>query len=142
MVEPGVSLLHNMSCCSTTVISHKGRAVGGLKPVVFALPASNRFATAASILRTLRGEKKKSGNPTEELRALLHSHALTIPYPAAALVQMEGVHPDTSSEPNLLTICAVLSKANERLYLRDKEPNIANIRPRRRIALLIPGGLL
>jgi hypothetical protein len=140
MREAGVFLLHNMSCCSTTVISHRGRRLEDIKQVVFSLPAGSRVSTPEEILKLLRCERGKRADAARELRALLNGHALNLPYPAAALVRMEGLDPNATIEKSLLTICTVLSKSGDRLYLRDKEPNFGSIRPRR-IALLIPGGM-
>ena len=43
-------------------------------------------------------------------------------------------------ERNLLTVLTVLAKSSGRVYLRDKEPNLAAIRPGRRVVLVIPPG--
>jgi hypothetical protein len=138
MMEPGVSLLHNMSCSSTTVISHGGQGLKIMKQIVFLLPPGGGLTTAEDILKRITGERKKRANAAQELRRILNDHAVDLPYPAGTLVQTQGIDPKASNETNLLTICTVLSKSSDRLYLRDKEPNLSGIRSRRRIALLIP----
>ena len=48
-----------------------------------------------------------------------------------------------AAEPvdDLLAIYTVLAKSSERVYLRDKEPNLARIEPGRRVLLRVPGAL-
>jgi hypothetical protein len=46
-----------------------------------------------------------------------------------------------AAEPvdDLLAVYAVLSKSSDRVYLRDKEPNLARIVSGRRVVLRLPG---
>lgn len=141
MSEPGVSLLHNMSVPSKTTIVYTGPTDGETKQIIFCLPSSIGICTPAAILNLLAGEKRDSTNTAQELRSLLNHQALLLPFPAVVLVKTEDVDPLATVETNLLNICTVLSKASDRVYLRDKEPNLANIRPGRRIALLIAEGI-
>jgi hypothetical protein len=41
---------------------------------------------------------------------------------------------------DLLSVCAVLSKSSEKLYLRDKEPNLSGVQRSRRVILLVRKG--
>ncbi len=141
MSEPGVSLLHNMSVPSKTTIVYKGPTDGETKQIIFCLPSSIGICTPAAILSLLAGEKRDSTNTAQELRSLLNQQALLLPFPAVVLVQTEHVDPLATVETDLLNICTVLSKTSDRVYLRDKEPNLTNIRPGRRIALLIAEGI-
>jgi hypothetical protein len=72
-----------------------------------------------------------------QLSDLLNEHALTLPYPPAALVSDRATGAERE-EKDLLTICTVLAKSSRVLYLRDKEPNLSAIDASRRIVLLIP----
>jgi hypothetical protein len=70
---------------------------------------------------------------------LLNERALTLPYPPAAIVSDRTTGRE-QEETDLLSICAVLSKSSQCLYLRDKEPNLNGIEASRRVILLIPKG--
>jgi hypothetical protein len=72
-----------------------------------------------------------------QLSDLLNEHALTLPYPPAAVVSDRATGAERK-ETDLLTICTVLAKSSRLLYLRDKEPNLSAITASRRIVLLIP----
>jgi hypothetical protein len=107
--------------------------------VEFSLPALETDADPASLLARL-DRKPWSGTLEEaerELRRRLDEHAATLPYPAAVLVSEDrsGVQ---ESPLDLLTTCAILAKSCGHVYLRDKEPNLANIRQGRIVVLHIP----
>ena len=59
--------------------------------------------------------------------------------PATLVLDRRG----DAAEPvdDLLAIYTVLAKSSERVYLRDKEPNLARIEPGRRVLLRVPGAL-
>jgi hypothetical protein len=59
-----------------------------------------------------------------------------LPFPPAVLVAGKADGPETIND--LLAICAVLAKSSDRVYLRDKEPNLARIEPGRRVVLQLP----
>jgi hypothetical protein len=123
-----------MSVCSKTVISHQGKRPAGMAQRVFCIPDGVKCSKPRDILKLLGRRNSK-----EDVRAILNKHALHLAYPPAVLVDMSGVSPHAPTETDILTICTVLSKSSDHLYLRDKEPNLSMIRPDRRIALLIPG---
>ena len=136
-------LLHNMSAPATTVISHRAGEYGSR--VVFALPEAMGPLTPVGVLAWLDGRHWRSrfraGAQAEEaaLRARLDAHARTLALPPAAVVSDRSAKGDRK-ERNLLTVLTVLAKSSGRVYLRDKEPNLAAIRPGRRVVLVIPPG--
>ena len=95
----------------------------------------------AALLQRLDG-KRWRGTPEEaerELRRRLDEHAGALPFPAAVLVSDRATGAEDGSG-DLLTACAVLAKSSGRVYLRDKEPNLANIRSGRVVVIQIPQG--
>jgi len=136
-------LLHNMSAPATTVISHRAGQYGSR--VVFALPEAKGPLTPAGVLAWLDGRQWRSrfraGVEKAEaaLRARLDVHARTLALPPAAVVS-ECAGKGDREEHDLLTVLTVLAKSSGRVYLRDKEPNLAAIRPGRRVVLVIPPG--
>jgi hypothetical protein len=130
---------HNMSGAPRTVITQA---------------ASPRFATTTGVL--VRLPEGIKGTPAEALLEslgitgsftrrtartrlcqLINERALALPLPPAALISDQATGKDRT-EGDLLTICAVLSKSSNRIYMRDKEPNLSAILPSRRLILLIP----
>jgi hypothetical protein len=141
MTATTVAWLHNMSSAPNTVIRHQGAVAEGTRQVVFEVTRLGVIASAGyPALTALFAEKpqKRSLRLEKEARGILQQHAKTLPYPAAALVIVDRIAADAADETDFLTICTVLSKSNDRLYLRDKEPNLSRIRLGRRIALLLP----
>ena len=138
-------LLHNMSAPATTVISHRAGQYGSR--VVFALPEAKGPLTPVGVLAWLDGRHWRSrfraGAQADEaeaaLRARLDAHARTLALPPAAVVSDRAAKGDRK-ERDLLTVLTVLAKSSGRVYLRDKEPNFAAIRPGRRVVLVIPPG--
>ena len=131
------ALLRNMSTVPRTVIAHEAPQPR-FRAVAFRLPAG-LDSDPAGLLGQLDGTSWKgtSGEAEQELRRRLNSHAANLPYPAAILVCGRA----TAAEPGpgeLLTVCAVLAKSSDQVYLRDKEPNLANIRTARVVVLQIP----
>jgi hypothetical protein len=72
-----------------------------------------------------------------ELRQRISAHALTLPLPKAAVVTESHLAGDRVCD-DLLSVVTVLAKSSGHVYLRDKEPNLAAIRPGRRVVLLLP----
>ena len=134
-------LLHNMSCRPSTQIRHvaaQQRAYGHKR--VFQLPKdSGEVRPASGWLKELhcRYRKVRPQLAEAELRRLINDHVVTLDLPPAAAVLVTA-RPGDAVCGNLLTILTVLSKSSGRVYLRDKEPNLANLTPDRRVVLIIP----
>jgi hypothetical protein len=156
----GSGLLHNMSAAPQTQIQHQSphRRVCG-PGVIFALP-ENISAGPEKLLRNVQGQASTppaDGNLSRllrhvasqpavtgaeaerDLRERINAHALTLPFPPAALVTDRAENGDERCT-DLLSIITVLAKSSGHVYLRDKEPNLAQIRPGRRVILLFPRG--
>ena len=154
----GSGLLHNMSGAPQAQIQHKSphRRVCGAG-VIFALEnidadpekllrsverqASNLSTDKRSwLLRHVAGQAALTEAEVErDLRERINAHALTLPLPPAALVTDRAENGDERCT-DLLSIITVLAKSSGHVYLRDKEPNLAQIRPGRRVILLFPAG--
>jgi hypothetical protein len=131
----------HMGSSPKTVLKHNGVFIRGMRRRVFEVtPADVASATCPPLTALFSTMPQKRRLQLEkEARQILQQHAMTLPYPAAALViPGEIAANDAPEETDFLTICTVLSKSNERIYLRDKEPNLGRIRYGRRIALLLP----
>lgn len=132
----GATLLHNMSAPSRTTISHTAsRKCGRL--MVFRLP-DGRWSPQEVLERLDCTPWTGTLDEAErELRLRLNRHAVTLPLPHAALL---GCRPAVATEnsSDFLTICAVIAKSSARVYLRDKEPNLANLRSGRFVLLQLP----
>ena len=146
--EPRSPLLHNMSVAPQTVITHHGgerRAFG--TGWVYCLPEFERNLNSARILALLDGSPAASDSlpaatPTDseadqQLRERINAHARTLPLPPAAIVVESSLQGDQVCE-DLLSVVTVLAKSSHHVYLRDKQPNLAAIRPGRRVIVLIP----
>ncbi len=137
---PGSGLLHNMSAVPTTVVTHQAadRFLVGRR-LVFAWPASLPRAAPAELLAVLDGVAPR-GTPDEieaVLRRRLNEHARTLPLPpAAAAIDRAGPKDPVCRDP--LSVLTVLAKSSPHVYLRDKEPNLAALRPGRSVVLLLP----
>jgi len=77
------------------------------------------------------------GSGERELRRRIEAHARTLALPAAALVT-DRAEPADEICTDLLSIVTVLSKSSGRVFLRDKEPNLGQIKPGRRVVLIVP----
>jgi len=132
------ALLHNMSAMPRTVISHDAPP-GSLRTIAFRI-ASGIQVSPAALLRRLDGKPWKGtrDGAERELRRRLDEHAAVLPYPAAVLVSDRATGAADGSG-DMLTACTILAKSSGRVYLRDKEPNLANIRKDRVVVLQIPG---
>jgi hypothetical protein len=131
------ALLHNMSTPPRAVIAHDAPP-RRFRAIAFRV-APELDLDPVALLRRLDG-KPWSGKPEEaerELRRRLDEHAAKLPFPAAVLVSDHAAGADDGSG-DLLTSCTVLAKSSGRVYLRDKEPNLANIRENRVVVLQIP----
>jgi hypothetical protein len=146
--ESPVPLLHNMSVAPRTVISHQvgDRRTYG-KGRAFRMPDLDGSLNSARILALLDGSPAKAnGQPTtaptdqeadQQLRERINAHALTLPLPPAAVITDSSLTGDEVCQ-DLLSVVTVLAKSSSHVYLRDKQPNLAAIRPGRRVVVLIP----
>ena len=146
--EPPAPLLHNMSVAPRTVISHQGgdrRTYG--KGWAFRMPDVDGSVNSARILALLDGSPTRANSqqataPTDQeadrqLRKRIDTHALTLPLPPAAVVTDSSLTGDEVCR-DLLSVATVLAKSSSHVYLRDKQPNLAAIRPGRRVVVLLP----
>ena len=131
------ALLHNSGAPPGMVIRQKGAAFSG-STLLFQLPPAVGNARPAELLAHLTGcqDSGMDGDIEAELRRRVNEHAARLPLPPAALVagSADGAQP----VEDLLAIYAVLAKSSDRVYLRDKEPNLARIEPGRRVVLQLP----
>jgi hypothetical protein len=134
------ALLHNMSAPPRTVIRHKAAAPVG-RAVLFRLPPEIPNAGPEGLLAQLTGKTCTGGDAAAgaELRRRVNECAVQLALPPATLV----IDTTDAAEPvdDLLAIYTVLAKSSDRVYLRDKEPNLARIEPGRRVVLRLPGAL-
>jgi hypothetical protein len=133
-------VLQNMSVAPRTVLRHTapaGRPLG--HGIVFALPRTDGAWTPRRLLFLLDGVYPDGPLPEveAELRRRLNAIAQSLALPAAAAV---ADHPESADSvcQDLPSILAVLAKSSGSVYLRDKEPNLAAIRPERRVVVLVP----
>lgn len=132
------ALLHNMSAPPQTVIQHRAPSPSGF-PMVFGLRCGFGNCSSPVILARLDGRPWRHGTEQAEaeLRRRLDEHAARLAFPPAVLVAPMAEAMDCADD--LLTICTVLAKSSDRVYLRDKEPNLARIEPGHNIVLYLPG---
>jgi hypothetical protein len=134
------ALLHNMSAPPRTVIRHKAAAPAG-RTLLFRLPPEISNTGPEELLAQLIGGSRTGGDAAAvaELRRRVNECAARSALPSAALVT-DAVG---AAEPvdDLLAIYTVLAKSSDRVYLRDKEPNLERIEPGRRVVLRLPGAL-
>ena len=135
MSLPG--LLHNMSVPPSAVIVHRAPSQPG-RALLFRLPPGMPKPSPRAILACLDGRRWRRGEQeaAAELRRRLDEHAARLPFPPAALTTTSPE--DGPCVDDLLTVCTVLAKSSDRLYLRDKEPNLTRITPGRTVVLRIP----
>jgi hypothetical protein len=137
---PGSGWLHNMSAMPTTVVTHQAtdRFLVGRR-LVFAWPPNVPRASPADLLAALDGVPPRGFLDDIEaiLRRRLNEHARTLHLPPAAAV-IDRAGPDDPVCRDLLSVLTVLAKSSPHVYLRDKEPNLAVLRPGRRVVLLLP----
>ena len=134
------ALLHNMSAPPRMVIQHKAAAPAG-RTLLFRLPPETLNTGPEGLLGQLTGSSWTSGDAAagEELRWRVNECAVQLALPPATLV----IDTTDAAEPvdDLLAVYTVLAKSSDRVYLRDKEPNLARIEPGRRVVLRLPGAL-
>jgi hypothetical protein len=106
--------------------------------IAFALPASTKEIDPEQLRALVGASLKSTSTATEDaLRERLNAHAKTLPLPPVAVVTGQMASGDTECG-DLLTVVTVLAKSSSRVYLRDKEPNLAAIVPGRRVVLVVP----
>jgi hypothetical protein len=129
-------MLHNMSAPHRTTIRHSAPAGSSrCRRLVVEWTQTARKPSAQTVLAILTGSPSRRA--AADLRRLIQQHAASLPWPGALLVtaQVEP-HDLVCDEP--LTICTVLAKSSDAVYLRDKEPNLDRITPHLRVVLQIP----
>ena len=132
-------LLHNMSAPAKTTITweaptHRLFGFG----IVVALPESCEPTCANQLLQLLEIERRRTARGAEdELRRRIQARALELPLPPVTAVTAQAHEGDIQCT-DLLTIVTVLAKSSSRVYLRDKEPNLASIVTGRRLILILP----
>ncbi len=106
--------------------------------VVFTLP--KELTTAASILARLDGNdwSGQEALAERELKRRINEHVKTLPYPPSAVI-LPGARPDEHCYC-LLTVCTILSKSSDRVYLSAKSPNLGYLTPGRTVRMFIPDG--
>jgi hypothetical protein len=109
------------------------------RTLLFRLPPEIRDAGPEGLLAQLTGECWTGNGAAAgaELRRRVNEYAARFTLPPAVLVTDAAA----GAEPvgDLLAICAVLAKSSDRVYLRDKEPNLARIEHGRRVVLRLSG---
>jgi hypothetical protein len=130
-------LLHNMSAPPRTVNRHKAAAGAG-SALLFQLPPEFGRAGPTMLLDRVTGAQwaRTDAEAEAELRRRVNEHAARLPLPPAVLVAGKG--DGAKAVDDLLAVYAVLAKSSDRVYLRDKEPNLARIEPGRRVVLRVP----
>jgi hypothetical protein len=127
-----------MSAPPKTVIQHKAAAPAA-RILLFRVPSGIRNSGPEALLEHLTGTRSIGGDAAAEaeLRERLNECAARLALPPAVLVTDAADGAETVED--LLAIYAVLAKSSDRVYLRDKEPNLARIEAGRRVALRLPG---
>ncbi|MGQ9663532.1 MAG: hypothetical protein ACUVWX_14560 [Kiritimatiellia bacterium] len=102
----------------------------------FALP--DDLSSPKAILEKLDGRpwEKDSESAAEEIRRRIVEHVKTLPYPPSALV-LKGEYPAQNCDC-VLTICTILSKSSDNVYLARKAPNLGYLQPGRAVHLFVP----
>ena len=131
---------------SATVLAYRPSRPRGLcRGIVFALPEAGPFSlsptgtTANNWLAEL-GCPHRPREPIEAddiLAAMLDDHAGRLKLPAAAVIT-DQIAPEDERCSELLSVLTVLAKSSGRVYLRSKEPNLANLNWGRRAVVLVP----
>jgi hypothetical protein len=139
MIVHASNLLHNMSAPAKTTISWEAPAhrLFGFG-IIVALTETCLAACANQLLQQLKCERRRTARAAEdELRRRIQARALELPLPPVTAVSAQAREGDIQCT-DLLTIITVLAKSSSRVYLRDKEPNLASIIHRRRLVLIVP----
>jgi hypothetical protein len=132
------ALLHNMSAPPRMVVQHKAVAPAG-RTLLFRLPPEIPNTGAEGLLAHLTGRHSTDSEAAAgaELRRRVNEYAARLALPPAVLVTDAADAAELVDD--LLAVYAVLAKSSDRVYLRDKEPNLARIEPGRRVVLRLPG---
>jgi hypothetical protein len=131
--------LNNMSAPASTTISWEAPAqrLFGFG-ILVALPETCKAANERKLLQMLEGETPRTVKAAEqELRRRIQARSLELPLPPVAVITAQALSGDVECT-DLLTIMTVLAKSSSRVYLRDKDPNLASIVPGRRLILIVP----
>jgi hypothetical protein len=119
------------------VIRHEAVAPAG-STLLFRLPPGVRYSGPSGLLARLTGRRWTGGDAATgaELRRRVNEYAARLALPPAVLVTDAA----DAAEPvdDLLAVYAVLAKSSDRVYLRDKEPNLDRIIPGRKVVLRLP----
>jgi hypothetical protein len=106
--------------------------------IIVALPNTCKAANPSELLQLFEGEKRRTAKVAEAgLRRCIQARALELPLPPVAAATAQARDGDIECN-DLLTIITILAKSSSRVYLRDKEPNLASIVPGRRLVLIVP----
>jgi hypothetical protein len=133
----GVTLLHNMSAPSKTIITFQAPADRAYEHgIIVALRDGLPKLTPARVLRLLQHEPP-ARQAEIMLKQLIEARAQELPLPPAEAVSSQARSGDTTCE-DLLTIVTILAKSSSRVYLRDKTPNLESITAGRRLVLIVP----
>jgi hypothetical protein len=130
------ALLHNMSVAPRTNVCHTAPPRSG-HTIAFRVPAGVKVDDAVEILALLDGQTwpGSARNAEVELRQRLNRCAADLPYPPAVLVTRDAA--PTQEVPDLLIACTLLAKSSDRVYLREKEPDLSRIASGRSVVLHI-----
>jgi hypothetical protein len=124
----------------TAIVQHAHADLELINGVLLCLDETVAETSARAILGGLGITDRLSPRAANaRLCTLINERALALPYPPAAIVSDRATGRE-HEVTDLLSVCAVLSKSSEKLYLRDKEPNLTGIQRSRRVILLIPKG--
>ncbi len=141
-LQPAAScVLQNMSCAPYHDISyHSPYRRPNCQGMIFALaPGRDLLPSLLEQPETANLSLTSPESAECALRQRIDAHALTLPFPAAALVT-DRAEPEDVDCDDLMSIATVLAKSSGHVYLRDKTPNLNQIKPGRRVVLLISGG--
>lgn len=131
-------LLHNMSSRPTAVLTHDSPLDQG-RLMVFELSGPARAIRPRALLAAINAHSFRGSDLAAEtaLRERINERARKLKWPPVMLAVPQA---NEKSErcTDLLTILTALSKTGSRVYLRDKEPNIASLPSRRRVVLRFP----
>ena len=129
-----------MSSPPRSAIQHSA-PVSSSRTALYQLPPQFEEPSPGAILASLDGRPWAEGakKAETELRRRINEHALKLPLPPAVLATNKAGARE--SVEDLLTVCTVLAKSSDRVYLRDKEPNLDRIEFGRRITLRFPGAM-
>jgi hypothetical protein len=108
------------------------------RTLLLQLPPEIRRTGPCGLLARLTGRRwnRTAGEAEAELRRRVNEHAARLLLPLA--VPVAGSAEKAEPVDDLLTVYTVLAKSSDRVYLRDKEPNVSRIKPGRAVVLRLP----